>query len=318
MRIFLLFQVLFLFAISTFAQISVGTKNVEHPSKFNLNDWAKYKTLKTYFVIRESDKKNESLIRSILQDVWKFNSYEIIDFDQYKLMPEDGGAIFFGLRNYNTKFMSYPTSDLAGRDVESNNIKIELWRNLPKGKYHLISEDVLAYMIITSTPDFGLELRNRKTADAFEYICKSDVEVQEWGWGFIKNILQEMNRRIIANEPRWEFQKEIDKDKIHELKSEILYVPSNIDLFFEQYREKPKFETYAGKEIIFLSPKELSDKILKSGTKFYYLQFHSPNSGKKVVSIINSVTGEYLYTDFTKTSPYFSEKDISILNSVIK
>jgi len=318
MKGYFLLVATFLFVSSTFAQIRVGTPKIGKMANFKLEEWENYKTLKTYFVIRESDKKNRDLIESILQEVWKFNQYEIIDFDQYKLMPEDGSAIFFGLRNYNTNVQYTPNSDLAGKFAQSNNLKIQLWRNLPNKKHELITEDVLACMIVTSptSPNFRSELLKRRTADAFEYVCKSNEVVQEWDWGFLKNNLQLIERHLRANESRWEFKSEVEKEKTYDLKSEILYVPSNIDWYYESNNASP-FEKYSGKEIVFISPKDLSNKILNSGTKFYYLQLLMLEN-EKVVTVINSVSGEYIYSEYSILSHFFCEKDIKELNKAIK
>ena len=317
MRKYLIFQLLLLFLISASAQINIGTPGAIKPANFKKKDMELYQSLKTYFVIREMDKENQAAIEKILQQDWKFNKYEIIDFDRYKSMPEDGKAIFFGLRNYNNSSEYTSNSDLAGKYAQSSELKIQLWRNLPKEKPQLLNEDVLGYIELGTHWRLSSELTKRISVDAFEYICKVDTVVTEWQWGYLKNYIQEFNRHLIANEPRWRFESDVDKDNISKLNTQILFVSSDIKNHYDSREKESPFEKYAGKKIEMISPADLSTKILDSETPFYYMKVYMGGTDK-IVTIINSATGEFLYSDYSGMAYFFKDKDVKELNGKLK
>ena len=182
------------------AQINIGNPGAIKPTSFKNKEIELYKSLTTYFVIREGDKEYRSEIEKILRQVWTFNKFEIIDFDKYKTMTENENAIFFGLRNYNSSSEYTSNSDLFGKYAQYSNLKIQLWRNLKKEKPQLLNEDVLAYIDLGTPWRMSKELQQRVSLDAFEFLCKTDTIVKEWSWGFLKNFLQEINRCLNANE----------------------------------------------------------------------------------------------------------------------
>ena len=71
------------------AQINIGNPGAIKPTSFKNKDIELYKTLTTYFVIREGDKENQTAIENILKQVWTFNKFEVIDFDRYLFWSEE-------------------------------------------------------------------------------------------------------------------------------------------------------------------------------------------------------------------------------------
>ncbi len=299
------------------AQINIGNPGAIKPTNFKNKDIEFYKTLTTYFVIREGDKENQASIENILKQVWTFNKFEIIDFDRYKTMTENENAIFFGLRNYNTSSEYTSNSDLFGKYAQNSSLKIQLWRNLKKEKPALLNEDVLAYIELGTHWRMSKELEQRISIDAFEYICKTDTIVREWSWGYLKNYLQEINRNLVANKSRWRFESEVDKENISKLNSQILYVSSDVKNHFDGRAKEDPFTEYKGKKIEMISPEDLSEKILTSEKPFYYMKVYMPSSDK-IVTIINSATGEYLYSDYSGMAYFFKDKDVKELNQNLK
>lgn len=299
------------------AQINIGNPGAIKPTNFKNKDIEFYKTLTTYFVIREGDKENQASIENILKQVWTFNKFEIIDFDRYKTMTENENAIFFGLRNYNTSSEYTSNSDLFGKYAQNSSLKIQLWRNLKKEKPALLNEDVLAYIELGTHWRMSKELEQRISIDAFEYICKTDTIVREWSWGYLKNYLQEINRNLVANKSRWQFESEVDKENISKLNSQILYVSSDVKNHFDGRAKEDPFTEYKGKKIEMISPEDLSEKILTSEKPFYYMKVYMPSSDK-IVTIINSATGEYLYSDYSGMAYFFKDKDVKELNQNLK
>ena len=299
------------------AQINIGTPGAIKPANFKKKDIELYKSLKTFFVLRDSDKDNRLKIEAMLKAVWTFNKFEIIDFDQYKTMKDDGNALFFGLRNYNESSDYTSNSDLFGKYAQSSVLRIQLWRNLPKENPQLLNEDVLAYIHLGPSWKMSNELRERISIDAFEYLCKTDTAVKEWSWGFLKNYLQEINRRLEANESRWRFESEVDKANIGKLNSQILFVCSDVKNLYDSREKEDPFEKYTGKKIEMIDPQALSDKIMNSETPFYYMKVYK-TGGDKMVTIINSATGEFLYSDYSGMAYFFKDKDVKELSGKLK
>jgi len=161
------------------------------------------------------------------------------------------------------------------------------------------------------------ELGARVSIDAFEYLCKTDVDVQEWSWGFLKNDLQVINSCLVANKSRWRFESEVDKANIGKLNSQTLFVSSDVKNYYDTREKEDPFEKYAGKKIEMIEPKALSDKILNSETPFYYMKVYKPGSDK-MVTIINSATGEFLYSEYSGQAYFFKDKDVKELNGKLK
>jgi hypothetical protein len=314
---FLLTAICLILNLTLNAQINIGNPGAIKPTNFKTKDIEFYKTLTTYFVIRENDKDDQATIENILKQVWTFNKYEVIDFDRYKTMVENENAIFFGLRNYNTSSEYTSNSDLFGKYAQSSSLKIQLWRNLKKEKPQLLNEDVLAYIDLGTHWRMSNELTQRVSLDAFEYICKTDTIVKEWSWGYLKNYLQEINRHLVDNKPRWRFESDVDKENISKLNTEVLYVSSDVKAKYDGRAKEDPFADYKGKKIEFISPAELSEKILKSDKPFYYMKVYMP-SMDKIVTIINSATGEYLYSDYSGMAYFFKDKDVKELNGNLK
>ena len=299
------------------AQINIGNPGAIKPTSFKNKDIELYKTLTTYFVIREGDKENQTAIENMLKQVWTFNKFQVIDFDRYKTMTENENAIFFGLRNYNSSSDYTSNSDLFGKYAQYSSLSIQLWRNLKKEKPQLLNEDVLAYINLGTHWRMSKELQQRVSLDAFEYICKTDTIVKEWSWGYLKNYLQEINRHLEANKPRWRFESEVDKENISKLNSQILYVSSDVKDQYDRRAKEDPFTEYKGKKIEMISPGDLSEKILNSEIPFYYMKVYMPSSDK-IITIINSATGEYLYSDYSGMAYFFKDKDVKELNGKLK
>ncbi len=306
----------FVFLLNTllsFGQINIGSPGAIKPSDFSKKDYGLFQASTTFFIIRENDKEILPQIESILREVWKFNKYEIIDFDKYKSIAKNPNCLFFGLRSYNRSFDYVSNADLFGKYTQSTELFIELWRNTEVEKENHIYEQVLAYVDCGTPWSVTKILGEKVNIDAFEYICKGKEVYKEWNWGLLKNYLQEINRCMVDNKPRWKFASGYDKENIGKLNSETLYVVENVKDYYDTREKKSPFEIYAGKKIEMISIADLGEKILTSEKPFYYM-FVYKNSNDKMTTIINSKTGKFLYSDYKGLSYFFKDKDVKELN----
>jgi hypothetical protein len=65
----------------------------------------------------------------------------------------------------------------------------------------------------------------------------------------------------------------------------------------------------------FISTEELNAKIL-AGEEFYYLFYNQDNS-KKIISVVNSKSGELIYNTLERMSFVIKDKDFKELNKVV-
>ncbi len=301
--------ILIVFSVS--AQINIGAPGAIKPSGFKKSDMEEFHTATTYFVLRESDKEQQSKIETLIRDVWKFNKFEVIDFDRYKSIANKENSIFLGLRSYNSSRDYVSNADLFGKYAQFTEVYIQLWRNLEVKKENHLEEQVLARIEVNLPWANYDDLKQRISIDAFEFLCKGTVKIPEWNWGLLKNYLQEINRCLIDNKPRWRFASDVDKTQIKNLQHETLFVEDRIMKRLDAREKETPFENYSGKHIE-ISMADLGNKILESEATFYYMIVYLQGSDK-MTTVVNSKTGEFIYSDYRGQSNFFKPKDIKAL-----
>lgn len=297
------------------AQLNIGDPGAIKTTSFKKKDFEEFKNSTTCFVIRERDKEHLADIEKMLAEVWKFNKYEIIDFDKYVTYSNKPGKMFFGLRSYNRNSEYVKSADLFGKYTQFTDLFIELWVNGTEAKPNNIDEHVLATYELYCPKDIVDEVKQIQTLNAFEFICKSNVEVPFWNWGLLKNDLQVINACLVNNKPLWKFENNVKKDEIGRLSSSKLFVlDKNIRL--DSRNQEDVFEKYPYKyEKISLD--QLNSKILESSTPFYYLVIDFQGSDK-VLSVHNSKSGEIIYSKYKGMSYFVKGKDFEALADEIK
>jgi hypothetical protein len=96
-----------------------------------------------------------------------------------------------------------------------------------------------------------------------------------------------------------------NEQELNKLKTSTLYVPDYVLVKFnmftgdesKQHKEEDLFEDYKLKYQV-LSTKKLNDNILSDPAGFYYL-LYVKSSTDKFVSVVNSKTGEIIYSEYT-------------------
>lgn len=316
MKNLLLIAILACFIISTNAQISVGPPGAIKPTDFKKKDLEEMRSSTTCFVIREIDKEQLATIEKILKEVWTFNKYEIIDFDQYLTLAKKPGKLFFGLRSYNRSSEYVKSADLYGKYTQSTEMYIQLWKNGTEAKPNNIDETVMAVMSVPTAYGLYNALKEIQTLDAFSLLCKSDVVIPEWNWGFLKNNLQVINNCLVENKPRWNFASDVDKKEIGNLVSQKLYVNENSIKSVDKRESGKPFDKYPYKTEI-ISSQDLGKKIVESATPFYYFMVYYDGTDK-IVAVRNSATGSFVYSKYKGLAYFIKAKDIEALADEIK
>jgi hypothetical protein len=311
------FALILLFTCSSiFAQLNIGAPGAIKTAPFKKKDIEAFQSATTCFVIREIDKENKKMIEGILAEVWKFNKYKIIDFAEYVTESKKPDNIFFGLRSYNRNAEYVSSADLYGKYATSSELKIIMWKNGDKADASNIDEQVIASLDVYIPYDIYKAVKEVQSLAAFEYVCKSPTVVPDWSWGLLKNNLQLINACLVVNKPHWQFENDVNKDQIGKLASAKLYVEEKGTERYDKRDKASPIEKY-GYKYELISKENLSKLILESQVPIYYMIIDIGGSSK-VITIINSKTGEIIYSQYKGQAYYFKEKDVDALMDEIK
>lgn len=150
----------------------------------------------------------------------------------------------------------------------------------------------------------------------------SDKHLRNWGPGVLKNNIQALMTYLNSNEDKNLFSKIRNEEKIRLLRTDTLYVVDYLLIKRNKYngdeskrfKEKDIFEFYKSNYKI-ITIEELNNKILNN-EEFYYLSYLR-SSSNKFVSIINSKTGEYIYSAYNPMSYNFNSKDLRAIQEIL-
>jgi hypothetical protein len=131
-------------------------------------------------------------------------------------------------------------------------------------------------------------------------------------------------RYLDQSEKRHLYKSILNETELKNLKDEVLYVPDYVLINFNKFTgdetkkhdEKDIFKNYKF-EYKLMSTDELNEKIMNDTTSFYYL-IYIKSSADKFVSVINSLTGEIIYSNYTYRSYNIKSKDLKKLRKKIK
>lgn len=312
--------ILFGFAITSTAQMSIS----------NAEDIAALKSGITYFGVEDPNAEKTKEYIKILKENWTFNTIEVIPISELpKYYTPENSYLTIGLIDKNMSYTrTVTTPDF--KDVKVTNLPIyhqyfELWKynnkyfekepekRSRKDKYVNQIARLEIFM-----DDFTL--RNPYTI--FDTGYSNENHLRNWGPGIFKNQIQELQRLLSKGENDGLFSKIFDKDNLQKLKGEMLYIPNYIFVKrnkfngneSERFEEKELMEDYE-LEYKIISIEDLNSKIL-NGEEIFYLSYIRSNTDK-FISIVNSKTGEVIYTIYRPMSYNFSDKDMRIIQEDI-
>ena len=164
-------------------------------------------------------------------------------------------------------------------------------------------------------------LRNPYTIYGTSY--SDGNHLRNWGPGIFKNQIQELQKLLAKGENDGLFSKIFDKDKVQKLKTETLYIPDYVFVKrnkfngseTDHFEEKEILEDYK-LDYKIISIEELNSKIL-NGEEIIYLSYIRSNTDK-FISIVNSKTGDVIYSLYRPMSYNFSDKDMKIIQEDIE
>lgn len=295
----------------------------------SISELAKVKNGTTYIAMKDPDSEEVKEYVTAFKNNWTISKIEFIkytDIEKY-LSPENS---FFTMGGYvtDTEFINLYKSGRSSRVNFSNtHLFLELWtcnekyfESKTKKKVFKDSDKITVARIELFT-DFGT-LSNPDKLFQSEY--DGNGHIRNWGPGILKNYIQTLMRYLNKGEEHKLYSEILNAEEVKNLKNEVLYVPEYVLLKFNKFNgdetkkhtEKDIFKDYKLPYKL-LSIEELNKKILEDEKRFYYL-IYIKSSTDKFISVINSQTGELVYSAYTGVSYNIKSDDLKDLHKKVQ
>lgn len=296
----------------------------------NISEIAKIKSGTTYIAMKDpnSDKAKEYV--NAFKNNWTISKFEFIKYSEIeKFISPENSFLMIGDYEHNTQFIkSYENgSRQNGISYSNTHLYLELWTcdekyfQSKKKKKEFGSSDKIQVARIELFTDFA-------TLSDPDKLFQSDYDgnghIRNWGPGILKNYIQSLMSYLNKNEKRKLYSEIFNAKEMENLKKEVLYVPEYVLTKFNKYTgdetkkhdEKDIFEDYKLKYKI-LPTDELNQKIIADKTSFYYL-IYIKSSTDKYVSVVNSLTGELIYSAYSPLSYNIKSSDLKDIQNKTK
>ena len=161
--------------------------------------------------------------------------------------------------------------------------------------------------------DRGKEIKNLDISFVEPYY-EIKIEGDYWYAGFFKNFLQQMQDYMKTYLANGKAEDVADPSKIAELKNATLYVPKYVmDKASDDKTPEKLFSKYPNKYEM-ISSEDLNKKIL-TGENIYYLLTCIYGLNCKIINVVNSQTGQIVYSSFEVKPiyPYLRKNDIAVI-----
>ncbi len=306
-----------LFYTTSIGQINVGSKEyvTTKAGKLKADNIHLLKKSKTIFVYREQDEKNLDQFKSLIDKSWDYTDLEFVSFDDFKKRKfNDAHYSFFTLGGFH----KVKTSS-SGMVTELTYIYMSLWMYID-GKKKTFCR--IEFYPTFKTHNMAAQHAGGKDGKMMTYLYE-DAVLHNWNLAYINNAIQTVNKKLSHLETRWLY-KSSSKISLAPLKRATLYVPDYTLIKFNKktgdeslrHLKSELFKKYPYKYKI-IDPEELSDLIVNSDEPIYYLSYIK-SSTDKYVTVINGLTGEIMYSEYSAMSYNLKTKDITKVAGKIK
>lgn len=309
--------ILILFVLTNISNAQISISNVK--------DIEKVKNTTTYVAMQDPNDPVSKKYVEIFKKYWTFSKIEFIKYKDINQYLNENSS-FLNLGGYVTNVHSYKLYENGGRSAginwENTHLYLELW--VCSEKFLKKKEDVKEFKEKDKKQIARLELytdfetlRTPENLFLTNYSC--DNHVRNWGEGILKNHIQNVIMYLEKAKEKTLFSPIINDLDIKKLQNNILFIPDYVFTKFnaftgdesKRHNEKEILEDYKLKYQI-VTTKQLNEKILNDQEPFYYLQYIK-SSTDKYVSIINSRTGEVIYSSYTPASYNLKSGDLKDL-----
>lgn len=275
------------------------------------------KKRKTIFVL---DDYTHDEFYNMLKDIWTLNDFEVIDSETF----EANKATYITENNAIFKPISisgYTGSNVAKPSFQSfiymsyfypENVDVEKDGDVKFKVKGVTTIYLSGYW--EDIVDLGINSKSVKLTSLTNYKL-----------GYLKNYFQFINNCLTKEKSFFGNEDSCNITELRKLKKQVLYIPEYIKINQSSFakRGKPRanvdeiFDDYPYK-YQYISDAELNAKILEGGKdSFYYVSCLNVASNKQF-SIINGLTGEIIYNNYSSLGWNLKSKDLAKVVKKIK
>ena len=291
----------------------------------NLDQLDRIKNGTTYIVMKNPEAEKSQPYIEIFKKYWTISDFKFIKYSEIEnYIAEENSFFTIGGYETNTQFMKLYSdgSQRSGINYSNTHLYLELWLGSEKyfkkkkgeefeddDKVQVARIELFTDFVTLSNPDFL-------------YFADYDhnYHIRNWSPGVLKNYLQTLSSLLDSKKERSLFENIHKHKDLKKLKRKTLYVPDYTLIKFNKFtgneskrlKEEKIFKKYPFKYKL-IDMEDLSKKILDPNEEPFYYLIYIKSSTDKFLTVINSQTGEWIYTDYSPISYNIKDKDLKEL-----
>ena len=296
----------------------------------NIDEIDKVRSGITYVAMNDPEAPEAEAYINVIRENWTLSELQFIKYEEIvdHLTPTSSFLTISGYET-NTQFINLYASGSRryGINYSNTHLYLELWtcrdkyfEKLEKKQIDFKDKDKIQVARIELFTDF-------QTLSDPDLIFQSDYSgeghIRNWNPGVLRNYIRALVAYLDQGEYRTLYAGIQNENQINKLKRDTLFIPEYVLIKFnmftgdesEQHEAQDIFGEYEYPYEL-ITMEELSDRILRE-EEFYYL-IYVKSSTDKYVSIINSVTGEFIYSRYSPASYNLKSKDFEYLMYIIQ
>ena len=312
------------------AQIQIGsaeTPVMNNAGKLSKQDIEAFKKTTTVFSIQSADSAYIGDFENAIKKVWTITPFVVVTADKLRTYSKLGKYSFATFDGYATRRQNQHGIITSTNTHFSYNIWIP---NIKTGEVK--GQDLFARIALhcdfntyAASNNLFSTFGNRKANEKFMKFMYNEAVFYNWSPGILMGNLHVVNQALLEGKTRGIFTFIKNKESLLPLAKDTLFVPNYVNIHFNMFNGNEKMdeekENNSSKNnypfvVQYLETKELSDKILNSAKKFFYLVYVK-SSTDKFVSVYTS-DGNEIYSDYSPSSYNFKSKDLKAIAKIIE
>jgi hypothetical protein len=312
--------------------VLLSVQMVAQISTAGLDKLPKVKSGTTYFVMPDPNSSEAKAYKEVFTKNWTLSKPEFISYSEVdKHIAKGNSFLNVVLISMTGQLMGMTKTDGAGRSTTTEGMKTE--QNLVYLDFWIPSDEFIEskktmveygarYKEIIASINMHVDYATTVTAeDIYSPSYNLFSHLKNWGPGIFKNYIQNLNSFFASNEKRGPYQEFLNNNELSKLKSGTLYIPdyvlTKINVFNGKETKVEENELFDGYKLKYkvIPTVELNNKI-QTNENFYYLIFIR-NSNQKYVNVVNSSTGEIVYSTHQAGAYNMKSGDLKELYKII-
>lgn len=306
------------------AQIQVGSAEIPQAGRagrLTEKDIEAFRKTTTLFTLQEKDYALEEEFEKAIKRWWTVTPFRIIKMDEIGKYLED--------ERYS--FATFDAYIVSAGAAANPHMSYDIWMpRLKKKDGSFKGQDLIARIALSpSTKTYEEAMRliggNSKTQRGFLDHMYKEANFYNWQAGFLSGYLKVVNDLLLRGERRGIWDSFSEKKELQALRKSTLYVPSYVKIHFNPYaRGKETMNEEKDEDdakdsypfpIQYIDEAQLSRKILEDSAPVYYLVYIKSSAFKYVTVYCSD--GRWLYSDMTKVSYNFKNRDLKKISKAI-